>query len=93
MIAVPGIDKYDCEGRLITVEYDKFYFLTSCKSRSLWCHDFQIGCMYFSPVTSVIVNTGVRLQVSRCSHLHGVSILHVTKCSGGAISYMHTCNT
>ena len=26
-----GIDKYDCEGRLITAEYDNFYFLTSCK--------------------------------------------------------------
>ena len=26
-----GIEKYDCEGRLITAEYDNFYFLTSCE--------------------------------------------------------------
>ena len=26
-----GIEKYDCEGRLITAEYENFYFLTSCE--------------------------------------------------------------
>ena len=26
-----GIDKYDCEGRLIVAEYENFYFLTSCE--------------------------------------------------------------
>ena len=30
-----GIDKYDCEGRLITAEYDNFYFLTSCERAML----------------------------------------------------------
>ena len=26
-----GIEKYDSEGRLITAEYENFYFLTSCE--------------------------------------------------------------
>lgn len=30
-----GIQKYDCEGRLITAEYDNFYFLTSCEQLML----------------------------------------------------------
>ena len=43
-----GIEKFDCEGRIITAEYERFYLLTSCKlpcadSTSVYVHT----CIYY----------------------------------------------
>ena len=31
LLSSPGIEKHDKEGRLITCEYDSFYFVTACE--------------------------------------------------------------
>ena len=41
-----GIEKFDCEGRIITAEYENFYFLTSCESLNdiVMCYDVFTQC-------------------------------------------------
>lgn len=48
VLCFAGLDKYDCEGRLITAEYPHFYFLTSCKSCYKLGQNIVNGKVYLS---------------------------------------------